>query len=293
MRSLLQQQPKSNLIFYKTDEEIELLREACLLVCKVLAYVGNTIRPGMTGAQLDKVAEEIIRDHHATPAFKGYKGHSGKPFPSSLCISINEVVVHGIPSEEPFKDGDVVSVDCGTFLNGYHGDAAYTFALGDVSETIMDLLRVTKTSLYKGIEQAVHGNRMGDLSFAIQNYVEREHGYAIVRELVGHGVGKSLHEDPEVPNYGRRGNGIMLKDGLVIAIEPMTNLGRKDVKQGKDGWTIFAKDRKASAHYEHTVAVRKGAADILSDHVPIEEAIAKNPEVKEVAMKEEIFEGVF
>ena len=281
------------MIFYKTDEEIERLREACLLVCKVLTYVGENIRPGMTGAQLDKVAEEIIRDNHAKPAFKGYVGHSEKPFPASLCISINEVVVHGIPSTEEFKDGDVVSVDCGTFLNGYHGDAAYTFALGNVSEDVMELLRVTKTSLYKGIEQAVPGNRMGDLSHAIQHYVEREHKYSIVRELVGHGVGKSLHEDPEVPNYGARGNGILLKEGLVIAIEPMTNMGRKEVKQGKDGWTIFTRDKKPSAHYEHTIAVRKGVADILSDHVPIEAAIAKNPALKEVALKEEVLEGAY
>ena len=281
MRSLLQQ-PKSNLIFYKTDEEIERIREACLLVCKVLTYVGANIQPGMTGAQLDKEAEQIIRDHNATPAFKGYRG-----FPSTLCVSANEVVVHGIPSELAFKDGDIVSVDCGVLLNGYHGDAAYTFAIGDVPEKVMQLLQVTKTSLYRGIEQATHGKRMGDVSFAIQNYVEKEYGYSVVRELVGHGIGKSLHEDPEVPNYGRRGNGVMLKDSLVIAIEPMINLGRKDVKQSKDGWTIFTKDRHPSAHYEHTIAVRKGEADKLSDHVPIEEAIEKNPEVRTVELLEE------
>lgn len=279
------QQPKSNLIFYKTDEEIERIRESCLLVCKVLTHVGANIKPGMSGAQLDKEAEQIIRDHHAEPAFKGYRG-----FPSTLCVSINEVVVHGIPSETYFNDGDVVSVDCGVLLNGYHGDAAYTFPIGDVPEKVMQLLRVTKTSLYRGIEQATHGKRMGDVSFAIQNYVEKGYGYSVVRELVGHGIGKSLHEDPEVPNYGRRGNGVMLKDGLVIAIEPMINLGKKDVKQSKDGWTIFTKDRQPSAHYEHTIAVRKGTADILSNHVPVESAIENNPEVRTVELLKEDLE---
>lgn len=275
------------MIFYKTAEEIELLREACLLVCKVLTHVGSRLRPGITGEQLDKEAEEIIRDHGAEPAFKGYRG-----FPSTLCISKNEVVVHGIPSKEEFKDGDVVSVDCGTFLNEFHGDAAYTFAVGDVREDVMQLLRVTKASLYRGIEQAVHGKRMGDLSYAIQNFTEREHPYSVVRELVGHGVGKSLHEDPEVPNYGRRGNGVMFKEGLVIAVEPMINLGKKTVKQADDGWTIYTKDRQPSAHYEHTIAVRKGMqADILSDHKPVEEAIAKNPELKEVGSLEETVAG--
>ena len=289
MRSLLNQ-PKTNLIFYKTDEEIELIREACLLVCKVLTHVGANIKPGMKGSKLDREAEELIRDHGAIPAFKGYVGAgSDTEFPSTLCISMNEVVVHGIPSDETgFKDGDIVSVDCGVLLNGYHGDAAYTFALGDVDEKTMELLRVTKTSLYKGIEQAVHGKRIGDIGYAIQTYTERVFGYSVVRELVGHGVGKSLHEDPEVPNYGKRGNGVLMKEGLVIAIEPMINMGKKDIMQGKDGWTIMAADRKPSAHYEHTVAVRKHHADILSDHDPIEAAIAMNPELKTVEAKEEI-----
>jgi methionyl aminopeptidase len=289
-RSLLNQ-PKTNLIFYKTDEEIELVREACLLVCKALAHVGANIKPGMKGSKLDREAEELIRDHGALPAFKGYVGSGSEtPFPSSLCVSINEVVVHGIPSDEiEFKDGDIVSVDCGVLLNGYHGDAAYTFALGDVDEKTMELLRVTKTSLYKGIEQAVHGKRIGDIGFAIQAYTERGFGYSVVRELVGHGVGKSLHEDPEVPNYGKRGNGVLMKDGLVIAIEPMINMGKKDIMQGKDGWTIMASDRKPSAHYEHTVAVRKQRADILSDHEPIEAAVANNNELKFVEAKEELF----
>lgn len=289
MRSLLNQ-PKSNLIFYKTDEEIELIREACLLVCKVLTHVGANLKPGLKGSKLDREAEEIIRDHGATPAFKGYiSAGSDTAFPSTLCISRNEAVVHGIPSEsEEFKDGDIISVDCGTYLNGYYGDAAYTFALGEVDETTMELLRITKTSLYKGIEQAIHGKRIGDIGFAIQNYTERSFGYSVVRELVGHGVGKSLHEDPEVPNYGKRGSGVLLKEGLVIAIEPMVNLGKKDVMQGTDGWTIISSDRKPSAHYEHTVAVKKQQADILSNHQPIEAAIESNPELKIVEAKEEI-----
>ncbi len=285
MRGLIAR-PKTNNVIYKTDEEVEFLREACLLVCKVLAHVGENIRPGITGAQLDREAEQIIRDHGAEPAFKGYRG-----FPSTLCISVNEVVVHGIPSDQEFKDGDLVSVDCGTLMkNGFHGDAAYTFPVGDVDERVMQLCSVTKASLYRGIAQAVTGNRLGDISYAIQHFTERENGYSVVRELVGHGVGKSLHEDPEVPNYGRRGNGLKLKDGLVIAIEPMINLGRKDVEQAKDGWTIFAQDLYPSAHYEHTVVVRKRTADVLSDHVPVEEAISKNPNVKEVVSADELVE---
>ncbi|TAK35474.1 MAG: type I methionyl aminopeptidase [Saprospiraceae bacterium] len=264
-------------MFYKTKEEIELLREASLLVCKVLAHVGSRLKPGLSGKDLDKEAEELIRDHGATPAFKGYNG-----FPATLCVSPNEAVVHGIPGDAEFKDGDVVSVDCGTFLHGYYGDAAYTFAIGDVKEEVMQLLRVTKNSLYRGIDQAKQGRRLGDISYAIQNYVERENPYSIVRELVGHGIGKSLHEDPEVPNYGSRGNGLLLKEGLVIAIEPMVNLGRKDIRQSDDQWTIFAQDGLPAAHYEHSLAVRKGAADILSDHQPVEEAEANNPELKSV-----------
>ena len=275
MRGSSQQKPTR--IFYKTEEEIELLREASLLVCKVLAHVGSRLKPGLSGKGLDKEAEELIRDHGATPAFKGYNG-----FPATLCVSPNEAVVHGIPGDAAFKDGDVISVDCGTFLNGYYGDAAYTFAIGDVKEEVMQLLRVTKNSLYRGIDQAKQGRRLGDISYAIQNYVERENPYSIVRELVGHGIGKSLHEDPEVPNYGSRGNGLLLKEGLVIAIEPMVNLGRKDIRQSDDQWTIFAQDGLPAAHYEHSLAVRKGAADILSDHRPVEEAEANNPELKSV-----------
>lgn len=263
------------MIFYKTEEEIELVRQSCLLVCKALAHVGSIIRPGVTGMQLDKEAETLIRDHQATPGFKGYRG-----FPATLCISPNEAVVHGIPSKKEFRDGDVVSIDCGVFWNGFFGDAAYTFALGNVKPEVMDLLRATNTSLYLGIEQAVSGNRIGDIGFAIQEFIERKHGYGVVRELVGHGLGKSLHEEPEVPNYGKRGKGVKLREGMVIAIEPMVNLGKKEVSQAEDGWTIISKDRKATAHYEHSVAVGKETADILSDHRPIEQAVSNNPELR-------------
>jgi len=275
----------ASVVYYKTQEEIELIRASCLLVCKALAQVAGIIRPGISGDQIDRLAEELIRDHGAVPAFKGYNG-----FPSTLCVSVNEQVVHGIPTRDMvFNDGDIVSVDCGVFMNQFHGDAAYTFALGEVSEEVMELCRVTNTSLYKGIEQAQAGNRLGDISYAIQHYVEREHRYGVVRELVGHGIGKSLHEAPEVPNYGKRGKGIKLQEGLVIAIEPMVNLGRKEVRTAKDGWTVFSRDRKPSAHYEHTVAIRKGApADILSDHRLIEAEIAKNEEVRTVSLKEAV-----
>lgn len=269
------------MIYYKTDEEIELIRESCLLVCKTLAEVGALLQPGTESKKIDRIAEEFIRDHKAVPAFKGYRG-----FPAALCVSLNDIVVHGIPSaEQVFKDGDIVSIDCGVYWNGYYGDAAYTFAIGDVAEPVMKLLRVTHTSLYKGIQQAVAGNRLGDIGFAIQNFVEREHGYGIVRELVGHGVGKELHESPEVPNYGQRGRGIKLKEGLVIAIEPMVNLGKKEVRTSRDGWTVHAKDGKPSAHFEHTVAVGKKSADILSDHSYIEAAIRNNPNLKELEAK--------
>lgn len=269
------------MIFYKTDEEIELVRESCLLVCKALAEVASIIKPGISGAEIDKAAEQVILDHNAKPAFKGYRG-----FPATLCVSPNESVVHGIPGKDQvFQDGDIVSVDCGVFMNGFYGDSAYTFALGDVSEEIMELLRVTNTSLYKAIDAAVVGNRIGDIGFAVQNYVEKEHGYGVVRELVGHGIGRELHESPEVPNYGKRGKGTKLQEGLVIAIEPMVNLGKKEVRTAQDGWTVFAKDRKPSAHYEHSIAVRKDGPDILSNHTLIEAAIAKNANVKEVGLK--------
>ncbi len=233
----------------------------------------------MTGLQLDKEAEELIRDHGAVPGFKGYQD-----FPATLCISINEAVVHGIPSKEPFQDGDIVSIDCGTYMNDFFGDAAYTFALGDVDEKVMELLRVTNTSLYKAIDAAVAGRRLGDIGYAVQQYCEKENGYGVVRELVGHGIGRNLHEEPQVPNFGRRGRGSLLKEGLTIAIEPMINMGKKEVRMADDNWTITTKDKLPSAHYEHTVVVRKKKADILSNHQMIEENIAKNPEVKEVAV---------
>ncbi len=261
------------MIYYKTDEEIELIRKSCLLVCDALTRVAELLRPGISGAEIDRAAEEVIRDHGAEPAFKGYRG-----FPATLCVSVNEQVVHGIPTEKQvFEDGDLVSVDSGVFLNGYHGDSAYTFPVGEVSDELMALCRATHTSLYKGLEQAKAGNRLGDISHAIQHYIEKEHGYSIVRELVGHGIGKELHEAPEVPNYGKRGRGPKLQNGLVIAVEPMVNFGRKEVRTARDGWTVFSKDRKPSAHYEHTLAVREtDGPDILSDHRPIEAAIQKN-----------------
>lgn len=268
------------MVFYKTDEEIEYIRQSCLLVCKALTHVASVIRPGITGEKIDKEAETLIRDHGAVPGFKGYRG-----FPSTLCISVNECVVHGIPSKKEFQDKDVVSVDCGTYMNNFFGDAAYTFALGDVDDAVMELLRITNESLYRGIEQAIHGHRLGDIGHAIQDFCEKQHKYGVVRELVGHGIGRELHESPEVPNYGKRGRGQMLKEGLVIAIEPMVNLGRKEVGQSDDGWTIVTKDKKPSAHFEHTVAVRKGKADILSNHEMIEKALEKNQEVKRLLTK--------
>jgi len=272
------------MIYYKTDEEIEFIRESCLLVCKTLAEVAKVIRPGMRGSEIDQLAETFIRDHQAEPGFKGYRG-----FPATLCVSVNEVVVHGIPTEKQiFADGDIVSVDCGVLMNGFYGDAAYTFPLGDVSEEIMELCQVTNTALYKAIEQVKVGNRLGDIGYAVQSYAEREYNYGVVRELVGHGIGRSLHEAPEVANYGKRGRGIKLQEGLVIAIEPMINLGKKDVRTDSDGWTVFAKDRKPTAHYEHSVALRKNGADILSDHSIITEAISKNANVKNVKLMEQV-----
>ena len=253
------------MIHYRTDSEIELLRKAALLVGKTLGEVGKHIRPGIRTIELDRIAEEFIRDHGAIPAFKGYEG-----FPGSLCISVNDAVVHGIPGNYELRDGDIVSVDCGTILDGYVGDSAYTFTVGEVSEEIKLFLQRSKESLYKGIEQAVAGNRIGDIGYAIQSYVE-QFGYGVVRELVGHGVGRKMHEDPQVPNYGRRGTGTKLSEGIVIAIEPMITLGKKDIVQERDGWTIKTKDRKPAAHFEHDVAVRNGKAEILSSFEWIEE----------------------
>lgn len=266
------------MIHYKTAEEVERIRTSCLLVSKTLAEVGKVIRPGMTGAEIDRLAETFIRDHGAVPAFKGYRG-----FPATLCVSVNEQVVHGIPTPgQVFADGDIVSVDCGVLLDGFYGDAAYTFPLGNVKPEVMALCRATKASLHRGIEQALPGHRLGDISFAIQHYIEKEMGYSIVRELVGHGIGAHLHEEPEVPNFGKRGRGIKLQEGLVIAIEPMVNLKRRDVRTGHDGWTVFSKDGAPSAHYEHTICIRQDAPDILSDHRLVEEAMRQNEEVQAV-----------
>jgi methionyl aminopeptidase len=255
------------MVFLKTDEEIELIRESSLLVGKTLAEVAKHIKPGVTTLQLDKIAEAFIRDHHAKPGFKGYGG-----FPNSLCTSVNEAVVHGIPNNVPLKSGDIVSVDCGVLKNGFFGDSAYTFEVGEVSEEIKKLLQVTKECLEMAVNAAVEGNRIGDIGFACQTHAE-EHGYGVVRELVGHGLGKDLHEEPQVPNYGKRGNGMKLKKGMVLAIEPMINLGKKEVKQLKDGWTIVTSDGKPSAHFEHDVAIAKGQPIVLSTFEYIEEVL--------------------
>ena len=255
------------MIFYKTDEEIELIRQSNLILCGALAAVASELKPGITGLKIDQIAETYIRDQKAEPGFKGYRG-----FPGTLCISVNNQVVHGIPTDVAFKEGDLVSIDCGVRKNGYYGDSAYTFGLGPLSDEHKRLLEVTITSLYLGIEKAVPGNRIGDIGFAIQDYVEKNN-FSVVRDLVGHGVGRSLHEPPEVPNFGRPGKGIVLKEGLVIAIEPMINMGRRNVVTERDGWTIRAADNKPSAHFEHTLVVRKGEAQLLSSFEMIEEVL--------------------
>lgn len=259
------------MIHYKNKAEIELMRESSLLVSDTLALVAAAIKPGITTMQLDKIAEEFILDNKATASFKGYHG-----FPYTCCISVNDAVVHGFPTNNEIKNGDVVSVDVGVFKNGFHGDSAYTFAVGDISDEIKQLLRVTKESLYKGIEKAVHGNRIGDIAFAIQEHTEKKHGYGVVRDLVGHGLGRSLHEEPQVPNFGKRGTGAKLMQSMTIAIEPMINMGTKDIFYDKDGWTIRTADGKPSAHYEHDVCIQKGKADILSSFIAIEAAEKAN-----------------
>jgi methionyl aminopeptidase len=253
----------------KTDEEVELMRESSLLVGRTLAEVAALIKPGVTTLQLDAIAEEFIRDNGAEPGFKGYGG-----FPNTLCTSLNEAVVHGIPNDRPLEDGDVISIDCGTLKNEFYGDSAYTFEVGEVAPEIQKLLRVTKECLSFAIEQAITGKRIGDIGAAVQSHAE-SNGYGVVRELVGHGLGRDLHEAPEVPNYGRRGNGPRLVDGMVLAIEPMINLGTRDVVTDEDGWTIVTRDRLVSAHFEHDVVVRNGKADILSSFLEIEKVINK------------------
>ena len=257
------------MIFYKSTDEIDLLRKSNQLVAKTLAEAGRYIEAGISTIEIDRIIDSYIRVNNAIPAFKDYNG-----FPNSACISVNEAVVHGIPGDYKLKDGDIVSVDVGVILNDYYGDSAYTFKVGNVSRDVCDLLDATKTSLYKGIEQAIVGNRLGDIGYAIQNYIEKECGYHIVRDLVGHGIGKNLHEEPEVPNFGRRGNGIKLREGLVIAIEPMVNMTTRKVKWDKDGWTVKAADGKASAHYEHTIALGSDKTEILSSFKWIEEELS-------------------
>lgn len=259
------------MIYLKTDEELELMRLANQLVGKTLGELAKHIQPGVSTLQLDKIAEEFIKDHGAYPAFLGYNG-----FPNSLCTSVNEQVVHGIPSDNTvLKEGDIVSIDCGTILNDFVGDSAYTFCVGEVDPEVKKLLKTTKEALYLGIEQAVQGKRVGDVSYAIQSYCE-SNGYSVVRELVGHGIGKRMHEEPEIPNYGRRGHGPLLRSGMCICIEPMINMGVKNVTFEKDGWTVRTKDRKCSAHFEHCIAIRPEGPQILSSFEFLEEVLGNN-----------------
>ena len=262
------------MIHIRTEEEIRIIRRNALMVTATLTEVAKFLKPGITTLSIDQMADQFIRDNGGVPSFKGYGG-----FPYSLCISVNEQVVHGFPGNYELKDGDVISVDCGFYKDGYHGDHAYTFAIGNVVPEALKLMRVTKESLLKGIEQAKENNRVGDISFAIENYTAKLHGYGVVRELVGHGVGKKLHEDPQVPNYGRRGDGKRLKEGMVLAIEPMINLGTHKVFTLEDGWTVVTADGKTSVHYEHTTVVRKNKGEALSDFGPIEAAEQANPEL--------------
>lgn len=268
------------MILYKSSEEIELIRKSCLLVSKTLAHVASMLKPGMTGEFIDAKAEEFIRDHGAIPGFKDYNG-----FPNTLCISANEAVVHGIPTSEEFQEDDILSIDCGVYWNSFYGDSAFTFAFPKVGDETIKLMQATNKSLYLGIEKVKPEARIGDVSNAIQSFIEQECKYSIVRELVGHGIGRNLHEAPEVPNFGRKGSGPKMKEGLVIAIEPMVNLGKKSVRQSKDGWTIVTKDGKPSAHFEHTVAVTVDGVDILSDHSLVEKELKNNEEIKTFSIK--------
>ncbi|WP_116105846.1 type I methionyl aminopeptidase [Lewinella sp. IMCC34191] len=278
-------------MIYKTPEEIERSRTACQLVCDTLTEVAKMLRPGLSGKEIDTFAETYIRDNGAVPGFKGLYG-----CPSTLLVSRNEEVVHGLPNEKQiFEDGDILSIDCGTIVDEFYGDAAYTFCVGDVEESIMELCRRTKHSLYLGIDAARQGKRIGDISHAIQHYTERESGYGAVRELVGHGLGRSLHEAPDVPNFGKRGRGPVLKSGLIIAIEPMITLGKRNVVSREDGWTIITIDGSPAAHYEHSIAIRPDGepADLMSDHRPIEEAIRQNSNLKYVDNLDEDLVAVY
>ena len=257
-------------IFLKTEDEIELMRRANQLVGKTLGELGKHIKPGVTTLQLDKIADEFIRDHGAIPTFKDFPNPYGAPFPASICTSVNDAVVHGVPNNETvLKDGDIISIDCGTLLDGFNGDSAYTFCVGEVSEDVKKLLRTTREALYLGIENAVAGRHLGDISSAVQDHCEKE-GYGVVRELTGHGIGREMHEDPQVPNYGRRGNGVLLKAGMCIAIEPMITMGDRSIYMMPDRWTIRTRDGKPAAHFEHTIAIRQGKAEILSSFEEIE-----------------------
>lgn len=257
-------------IYLKTEDEIDLMRRANQLVGLTLAEVGRRIRPGVTTLELDRIAEEFIRDHGAEPSFKGCPNPIGKPFPNSICTSIDLVVAHGIPTDKvTLREGEIVSIDCGCVLDGYNGDSCYTFAVGEVSPEVSQLMATTKEALYLGIAQAVAGNHVGDIGFAIQQHCEAK-GYGVVRELTGHGIGRDMHEDPQVPNYGRRGNGVMLKAGMCIAIEPMITMGDRNIYMMPDRWTICTRDGKPAAHFEHTIAIRQGKAEILSSFDEIE-----------------------
>lgn len=258
------------MIFLKTEDEIELMRAANQLVAKTLAEVAIHIAPGVSTAQLDQIADTYIRDNGGVPTFKGFPNPYGGPFPGSICTSVNEVVVHGVPSQETvLKDGDIISVDCGALLNGFNGDSCYTFKVGEVKPEVQQLLTTTKEALFKGIEKAIAGYRIGDISEAVQQHCEAQ-GYGVVREFVGHGIGKEMHEDPQVPNFGRRGQGKVLKNGLCIAIEPMITMGSYEVVMMPDKWTIKTRDGKPAAHFEHTLAIHHGKADILSSFEEIE-----------------------
>lgn len=262
------------MVYLKTEDEIELLRQANLLVGKTLGEIARMIKPGVTTRQIEKVADTFIRDSGAVPTFKGVPNPYGGPFPACVCTSVNEQVVHGIPTDKPLRDGDIVSVDCGTLLNGFNGDSCYTFCVGEVSDEVKKLLKTTKESLYLGIQAAIPGHRLGDIGYAVQTHCE-EQGYGVVRELVGHGIGREMHEDPMVPNYGHRGNGMMIKNGLCIAIEPMITMGARDINLLEDGWTVVTRDGKPAAHFEHTIAIHHGKPDIMSSFEEVEKVEGK------------------
>lgn len=260
------------MIIYKTEAEIALMKKSATLVSQTLTEVAKMLKPGITTRQIDTLCATFVRDHKAVPSFLNYRG-----YPHNICASVNDVVVHGFPNDKPLNEGDIVSIDMGVILQGWHGDHAYTFILGEVNNEILQLVRVTKESLYKGIEKAVHGNRVGDIAYAIQEHTEKKHGYGVVKDLVGHGLGRSLHEDPQVPNYGKRGNGPVLKENAVLAIEPMINMGTREVYTESDGWTVRTRDGKPSVHFEHDVCIKKQNALILSDYSIIEAAEKANP----------------